>query len=135
MTPITSVRCPDDRCKNARVGDVIRQPWHQALAYAVTGRLLPDLGLQDRADVDALAAELRQRAADGELQLLDNASAASVPADLRTRLGAAQFTAALAGLRTALDLNRNPRTAPGSGRPLTAVERRLQAEVPPHHGT
>jgi hypothetical protein len=124
-----------DRCENARVGDEIGQPWHQALAYAVTGRLLPDLGLQERADVDALAAELRQRAADGELQLLDNASAASVPADLRTRLGAAQFAAALAGLRTALDLNRTPRTAPGSGRPLTADERRLQAEVPPHHGT
>ena len=61
--------------------------------------------------------------------------AASVPADLRTRLGAAQFAAALAGLRTALDLNRNPRTAPGPGRPLTADERRLQADVPPHHGT
>ncbi len=71
----------------------------------------------------------------GEIPLLDDPSAASVPADLRARLGAAQFAAALAGLRTALDLDRTPRTAPRPGRPLTADERRLLADVPPHHGT
>ena len=62
-------------------------------------------------------------------------SAAAVPADLRARLGAAQFAAALAGLRTALDLDRSPPYRSSPGRPLTADERRLLADVPPHHGT
>ena len=115
--------------------DVTERPWHQALAYAVTGRLLPDLGLQERADVAALAADLRQRAAEGEIPLLNESSPAAVPADLRAGLGAAQLAAALAGLRSALDLDRSPPAAPQPGRPFTADERRLLADVPPHHGT
>jgi hypothetical protein len=117
------------------VDDLTERPWHQALAYAVTGRLLPDLGLQERADVIALAADLRRRAAEDEFPLLDNPSVAAVPADLRAQLGAAQFAAALAALRTALDPDGVPRTAPRPGRPLTAEERRLLTDVPPHHGT
>ena len=82
-----------------------------------------------------LAADLRKRAAVGEVQLLGDSSAAAVPADLRAGLGAAQFAAALSGLRAALDLEPPPRTVPSPGRPLTADERRLLADVPPHHGT
>ena len=116
------------------MNDVAEQPWHQALAYAVTGRLLPNLGLQERADVVALAADLRRRVAEGEITLLDP-SGTALPPDLRARLGAAQFAAALAGLRSELDPAGAPRTAPRPGRPLTADERRLLADVPPHHGS
>lgn len=117
------------------VEDLTLRPWHQALAYAVTGRLLPDLGLQEYADVAALAAELRLRVAGGQIQLLADSSVATVPADLRAAFGAAQFAAAIASLRTALELDHTARTAPPLGRPLTAEERRLLADVPPHHGT
>ena len=118
-----------------RVGDMTERPWHQALAYAVTGRHFPDLGLQERADLAVLAADLRKRAAAGEVQLLGDSSTSAVPADLRAGLGAAQFAAALAGLRAALDLEPTPHAVPSPGRPLTADERRLLADVPPHHGS
>ena len=115
--------------------NLAERPWHQALAYAVTGRLLADLGLQERADVAALAADLRRRAAEGDFPLLGQSATATVPAALRAQLGAAQFAAALSALRTALDLDRTPPAVPRPDRPLTADERRLLIDVPPHHGS
>ncbi len=108
--------------------------WHQALAYAVTGRLLDGLGRQDRPDTTALAAILSQRLAAGDLDLVADPSVQIVPPELRTGLGPAQFGAALAVLRAALHTDGRVPTAPTPDRPLTADERRLLDDVPPHHG-
>ena len=106
--------------------------WHQALAYAVTGRRLTGLGLQTVPDVTALAAALRARLERGDLALVDP-STSDVPADLMTGLGAAQFWSALAELRRALAAE--PQRGPViSSRPLTTDERRLDEDRPPHHG-
>lgn len=101
--------------------------WHQALAYAVTGRRLDDLGHQASPDPSALAAILRERG------LTTGPDSSPVPADLMRGLGPAQFLAALSQLRFAL--TPAPATAPVlADRPLTADERRLLTDVPPHHG-
>ena len=110
--------------------------WHQALAYAVTGQSLPDLGRQWRPDVPALAAQLEELAANRGIDLTWSAADAEhlVPPDLMDGIGAAQFWAALGELRRALGV-----AAPGSAaavtadRPLTPEESRLLTERPPHH--
>jgi hypothetical protein len=105
--------------------------WHQALAYAVSGCRLTDLGLQTAPDVAALAAELHARLEHGDLALVDPPT--DVPANLMKGLGAAQFWSALAELRR--DLARTPVQGPViSSRPLTPDERRLHDDRPPHHG-
>lgn len=100
--------------------------WHQALAYAVTGRRFGDLGRQSKPDPLALAGVLRERG------LAVGSGSSAVPADLMRGLGPAQFLAALAQLRSAL----TPAAAAEvlADRPLTPDERRLLTEVPPHHG-
>lgn len=101
--------------------------WHQALAYAQTGRRLEDLGRQPTPDPAALAGLLRHR------DLAGGSAVHAVPADLMRGLGPAQFLAALAQLRSALAPA--PATAPVlANRPLTPEERRLLIDVPPHHG-
>ena len=110
--------------------------WHQALAYAVTGQFLPDLGRQRQPDVATLAAELEQRAASRDIDLSWSAADADyvVPPELMEGIGAAQFWAALGELRRALRV-----APPGSAaavtaeRPLTPEESRLLVERPPHH--
>jgi hypothetical protein len=110
--------------------------WHQALAYAVTGQSLPDLGRQRQPDVPALAAQLEALAASRDVDLSWSAPDTDylVPPDLMEGIGAAQFWAALAELRRALRMS-----APGSAaavtadRPLTPEESRLLADRPPHH--
>ena len=110
--------------------------WHQALAYAVTGQILPDLGRQRQPDVPILAARLEELAASRDIDLSWSApdSGYLVPPDLMEGIGAAQFWAALGELRRALQV-----AAPGSAaavtaeRPLTPEESRLLAERPPHH--
>ncbi|QLQ14916.1 MAG: hypothetical protein HZY73_03340 [Micropruina sp.] len=57
-----------------------------------------------------------------------------VAASQRPGIGAAQLSAALAAALDDLGL-RGPARPPAPPRPLTADERRLLAEVPPHHGT
>lgn len=109
--------------------------WHQALAYAVTGQTLPDLGRQRQPDVPILAARLEQIAASRDIDLTWSAADSDylVPLDLMEGIGAAQFWAALGELRQAL------RTAPGTAaavtadRPLSPEESRLLMERPPHH--
>lgn len=96
--------------------------WHQALAYAVTGRRFPELGEQARPDLDALADWLAGRVA---------GVVVPVPDDLVADLGPAQFHAALTDLRRRLQ---PPPAAPVlANRPLTADERRLLTDVPPHY--
>ena len=97
--------------------------WHQALVFAVTGERRPDLGQQDEPDLSAVLATL------GDAPR----GAHPVPADLTEGIGAARFAAVLTALRGRL-------TASGA-RPVLAerspdaAERRLLADVPPHHGS
>ena len=110
--------------------------WHQALAYALTGQCLPDLGRQRQPDVPSLAAELEQRAASRDIDLTWSAAGSDyvVPPDLMEGIGAAQFWAVLGELRQALRVG-----PPGSAaavtadRPMTPEESRLLVERPPHH--
>ena len=96
--------------------------WHQALVYALTGQRRPDLGRQDGPELEALLAALPP----------GPYGAHPVPADLLVGIGAAQFSAVLTALRTRLPRGAGP--APVLvDRPLTADERRLLADVPPHH--
>jgi hypothetical protein len=110
-------------------------PWHQALVYAILGRRLPELSLQDQPDVATLADEL---SADDHLGASVNALQAQgtwplpVPSDLMVGLGWAQFMAALAELVQKLGLDAH-RTHLAVDRPAAADERRLLDEVPPHH--
>jgi hypothetical protein len=97
--------------------------WHQALVLAVTGERRPELGRQDVPDLDVVVEAVGDRPR----------GAHPVPADLTEGIGPAQLAAVLMELRRRL-------TAAGS-RPVLAergpdaAERRLLADVPPHHGS
>ena len=56
-----------------------------------------------------------------------------VPDELRAQVGSARLFALLQRLQVELGLFGRP-AAPAAPRPLTADERRLLNEVPPHHG-
>jgi len=114
--------------------------WHRALAFALVG---VDLESAPRPSPDAsvLAAEL---AAAGWTRARIAAHARSefdagrpwphpIPDALRAGLSAAQLHAALGRARDELDLAVLDRRPPSSRTVLTADERRLMAEVPPHH--
>ncbi len=114
--------------------------WHAALSYALLGRVpetVADSGEVDMAqllrDLDrmpgGLAAVRAEIARRGSAQTWPH----SVPENLSHGLGAAQFASALATLRRELGVDARARTA-GAARSLDADERRLQADVPPHHG-
>lgn len=106
--------------------------WHQALACAVTGRRFPELGHQDVPDLDVLTAFLRSRlGVDVDPAVLSRSH--PVPPDLAQGLGAAQRAAAVTELRRRLSGTHLPGTV-ARPRPLTADERRLLEDVPPHHG-
>lgn len=109
--------------------------WHQALAFAILGRRLPELSQQDQPDVAALA---RKLSADHQLSVSVKSLRGkgtwpvAVPSDLMVGLGSAQFLAALAALVQALGLDGHG-TRLAIDRPANADERRLLDEVPPHH--
>ena len=117
-------------------------PWHPALAFAVTGIRMDDLGRQQRPDVPALAREILLRSPDGQTGLAARVAERRaqgepwpfpIPEDLGSRLGAAQRYAAFAQLIELLRLDLPPsRTV--VDRPLDADDRRLLNDVPPHHG-
>lgn len=129
--------------------------WHAAVVYALVGEVTDDDGLDptrspggsaptDAAgspDPSAITATLTARP--GGLERLRAEIAARrragqswpypIPAELRDGLGAAQLLAVVAELRRTLDLD--PPVRPVlSDRPPDADERRLLADVPPHHG-
>ncbi len=113
--------------------------WHAALCYAVLGRipdglpepggvdlarLLADLDLRWPGGLAAVRAEVAERRNRRE-------PAVQMSDDLRAGLAPAQFASALAALQHLL-LPTSSRVR--ADRSLDADERRLQAEVPPHHG-
>jgi hypothetical protein len=110
--------------------------WHQALAYAILGRRLPELAQQDQPDVAALARELSANrqltAAVNTVRSGGGTWPASVPPDLMAGLGRAQFLAARAALVKELGLDPHG-THRAIDRPADADERRLLDEAPPHH--
>jgi len=117
--------------------------WHQALAYAVTGERYDWLGAQALPDVPRLVAELRTRwSAEALSGHVRDARAEGRPwphpvaADLMTGLSPAQLSAALTEVVAQLGVDRpRPARASRSTEPVSAVERRLRDEVPPHHGS
>jgi hypothetical protein len=111
--------------------------WHAALAYALLGapvRDLPEPGtprvaelIADLGGADSLRAAVVEARAAGSWPV-------AVPEELRRGLGAAQLAAALTALLTELGpLTTNARPVVAD-RALTADERRLLADRPPHHG-
>ena len=127
----------------AEAGTGAAHRWHQALAYAITGRRHPELGEQAAPDLPRLGEALAGAGADALAEHVQEASQAGrpwphpVPDDLMTGLGYAQFSAALMQLRSELGLTGPPGTASRgpTTQPLSAAERRLLDDVPPHHGT
>ena len=115
--------------------DGAERAWHQALAYAICGCRLEQLGRQRSPDVSALSTALRDLAEEGALILPTSGDQAghSVPQDLMQGLGAAQFHAALSALRSELGLVVAPRSEVAPRRLLTPAERRLNEDAPPHH--
>lgn len=115
--------------------------WHRALAFALVGRELP-LGDQSTPAVASLAADLASLSWDADAvrrHALEVTAAGEpwphlVPAGMRAGLGAAQFQAALLALRELLDVAALDVQPPSTRTDLTAAERVLLAEVPPHHG-
>ena len=108
--------------------------WHQALAYAVTGLRLPELGRQRQPDVALLAQQLKQLAADDpSWTWFAEPADHLVPGELMAGIGAAQFWAALADLRRTLGITDPGSSAVAADRPLTLDETRLAEERPPHH--
>lgn len=107
--------------------------WHQALAYALLGERLSQLGQQPRPDLTVLVAELPRE------EVLAQATSGEpwphrVPADLMEGIGPAQFAAVLQQLRTELVPTTPAKPGRRSARP-DAAEQRLLRDVPPHHGT
>lgn len=112
--------------------DSVAPCWHQALAYAVTGHRSPELGHQQAPDLPVLVAWLRAPTADRPREATTGAPYA-VPDDLLAGISRAQFWAVLSRLRSELSptvISARPVLA---DRPLTADERRLLSDVPPHH--
>jgi hypothetical protein len=110
--------------------------WHQALAYAICGQRLSELGQQDELDLDELVRILSRDADLGSRVQVDRRRGDwphPVPNDLMAGLGWAQFSAALSALITRLDLAPDIAGRGPSSEPPDADERRLLDDVPPHH--
>jgi hypothetical protein len=120
-----------------------RPRWNAALTYAITGQRWEDLTESDGPDLDLLVVQIGRRYPGGIDTLRDAAAARrragepwpyEVPAELAEGLGAAQWLAALAGLRKRLELGPQPARPVLSDRQPDADELRLLRDVPPHHG-
>lgn len=116
--------------------------WHQALAYALTGSRFAALGRQAQPDLPELLADLERQLPGGWDRLrryVAGRRAAgepwpyAVPPDLRAGLGAARFLAVRSALVQTLGLTPAPAQPTVRARPLTAEERRLVDDAPPHH--
>ena len=114
--------------------ETLEPAWHQALAYAVTGRRLEGLGRQRQPDVAELARQLEQSAtADPSWTWSTELGDHLVPAELMEGIGAAQFWAALADLRRRLGIADLGGSAVTTERALSPDETRLSSERPPHY--
>lgn len=105
--------------------------WHAALAYVLTGQRLP-VTPAPSPEPAALLAELSALGWSGERLTTTATVARAVPPELRAGLGAAQFWAVLAQLRAEVGARGTVAQAPSRRTLLTAEERRLRAERPPH---
>lgn len=113
--------------------------WHAALAYALLGPPVQDLTEPGTPRVAVLVEELGGLESVRGRVIAAKAGGATwpyeVPAELRTGLGPAQFAAAWTALLNVLGpLTTNARPVVAD-RALTADERRLLADRPPHHGS
>jgi hypothetical protein len=115
------------------VTDPTLPAWHQALAYAVTGVCFAELGRQARPDLDAVTAFLRSRLGT-DVDPAELLRPHPLRGDLAEGLGAAQLQAGVAELRRRLAAGASEAGEVAAPRPLTADERRLLQDVPPHHG-
>ena len=109
--------------------------WHQALVFALTGQRRPELGAQEFPDLDRVLADLRPAQPDRPFDPSPEPLGTRiypVPADLSGGIGPAQFSATLTELRRRLRTDAQPVVV--ADRPLDRDERRLTADVPPHHG-
>jgi hypothetical protein len=118
-------------------------PWQEALAYAVTGIRWADLDRRAAPDLEDVADTIASRHPGGLPALREEIRARRsageewphpLPVELLRKFGAAQWLAALTQLRRRLQLDPTPQRPVVSGRAPDAEERRLLAEVPPHHG-
>lgn len=111
--------------------------WHAALAYALLGPPVRELAEPGTPRPAGLIADLGGAEAVRRAILTARAAGTwpfDVPAELRKGLGAAQYAAAWSAVLAELNaLNANDRPVV-TDRALTADERRLLADRPPHHG-
>lgn len=111
--------------------------WHAALAYALLGPPVCALPEPGQPRIETLIADLG--GADAVRAAVRAAPPANswphpVPAELRDGLGAAQLAAAWTALLAALGPLTTDARPVVTDRALTAEERRLLADRPPHHG-
>lgn len=115
-------------------------PWLPAVAWALTGEAL-DLVWSDAPAPEAVVAALEASGWPAD-RIAEHARSRTeaglpwphrIPDDLRGGLGAAQLYALLGRVRGLLGLDGLEARGPSSRTALTADERRLLAEVPPHH--
>lgn len=114
--------------------------WHRAIAFALTGADL-ELGDQPAPDLDVLVDQLGDQGWGAGTIAAHAREAAAVgpwphpiPDALRSGLGAAQLYAAIGGARARYGLEVLTVLPPSRRTALTADERRLLADVPPHFG-
>ncbi|MFP5282842.1 MAG: hypothetical protein ACLGIF_05260 [Actinomycetes bacterium] len=116
--------------------------WHAALAFALTGEEFADLGRQRVPDCARLVEELSQRRPGGVEALRDGIRQRleagqpplrPVPPELGAGIGAAQLAAAGRQLVEMLQVSPQPRVQAAGASRMTADDRRLLDEVPPHH--
>ncbi|MGJ3508750.1 hypothetical protein [Enemella sp. A6] len=121
--------------------------WYAALGLALTGHELDDPGPDPEQshpgppptphEVGAALTAAgfdRQRLARlvAERQAAELPWPFGVPAERRPGIGAAQFISVLRQVTDHLDVHAWQHAGPAPARPLTAEERRLAADVPPH---
>ncbi len=104
--------------------------WHAALGFALTGEWL-DLPPVERPDPEVLLAQLAEAGWSGARLIEAARQPHQVPTDVVAGLGAAQFWAVLVDVRRRVGAGSEVRP-PAAARPLTADERRLTADRPPH---
>ncbi len=128
---------PDEATSIGATGGATPQRWHAALAYALIGppvRTLVEPGTPRVAElvtalggVEAVRDRVRTAQQAGSWPY-------AIPDDLRRGLGPAQLAAAWRATVAAVDAESTNARPVVTDRALTADDRRLLADRPPHHG-